>query len=353
MGLGIVIAVAGTPDTELSDAVSVEVFESMSEMTTFRIRYDLAIQEGDFPALVDARLDPGSEVAVIAPLNDKNNYLVKGPVTAQQIHFVHGGGGSYVEVSGADTSIAMDRETKSTVWTDLTDSDAVSTIFGQYGYTPDVDATQAGHFEAKHTLVQRESDLSFVRRLARRNGFLFWITCDENGIETARFKRPELEGEPAGNIDINLDSNNIAALDLEWDVERPTSAVAAQVDLSDKSAIDGGVEQSPLTPLGAQPLSAIATGTRSIHVLMPVDDSGDLTARGEAALIDSGWFIRATCQTSVNAMSAIIRANSLVNLRGVGTRHSGKYYVKSVRHTIDPSAHNMEIELIRNAWGNP
>ncbi len=309
MGLGIVIAVGGTPDTELSDAVSVEVFESMSEMTTFRIRYDLAIQEGDFPALVDARLDPGSEVAVIAPLNDKNNYLVKGPVTAQQIHFVHGGGGSYVEVSGADTSIAMDRETKSTVWTDLTDSDAVSTIFGQYGYTPDVDATQAGHFEAKHTLVQRESDLSFVRRLARRNGFLFWITCDENGIETAHF--------------------------------------------SDKSAIDGGVEQSPLTPLGAQPLSAIAAGTRSIHVLMPVDDSGDLTARGEAALIDSGWFIRATCQTSVNAMSAIIRANSLVSLRGVGTRHSGKYYVKSVRHTIDPSAHNMEIELIRNAWGNP
>ena len=64
MGLGIVIAVGGTPDTELSDAVSVEVFESMSEMTTFRIRYDLAIQEGDFPALVDARLDPGSEVAV-------------------------------------------------------------------------------------------------------------------------------------------------------------------------------------------------------------------------------------------------------------------------------------------------
>ncbi|HYT75928.1 MAG TPA: hypothetical protein VEL79_14335, partial [Vicinamibacterales bacterium] len=112
-------------------------------------------------------------------------------------------------------------------------------------------------------------------------------------------------------------------------------------------------EQSPLTPLGAQPLSAIAAGTRSIHVLMPVDDSGDLTARGEAALIDSGWFIRATCQTSVNAMSAIIRANSLVSLRGVGTRHSGKYYVKSVRHTIDPSAHNMEIELIRNAWGNP
>ena len=32
-------------------------------------------------------------------------------------------------------------------------------------------------------LVQRESDLSFVRRLARGNGFLFWITADAVGIE--------------------------------------------------------------------------------------------------------------------------------------------------------------------------
>ena len=52
-------------------------------------------------------------------------------------------------------------------------------------------------------------------------------------------------------------------------------------------------------------------------------------------------------------MKTIVRANTLVSLRGVGTRHSGTYYVKSVRHRIDTSAHSMEIELIRNAWGNP
>src|SRR5262245_35561482 len=141
MGLGIAIAVAGTPDPGLAEAVWVEVYERMGEMTTYHIRYDLDIIEGDFPTLIDARIDAGSELAVIAPLAGEKIYLVKGPVTGQQIHFAHGGGGSYAEVHGADTSAVMNRDTKSVLWSDVTDSDAVSTILSQYGYTPDVDPT--------------------------------------------------------------------------------------------------------------------------------------------------------------------------------------------------------------------
>src|SRR5438132_799833 len=84
-------------------------------------------------------------------------------------------------------------------------SDAAWQILGssQYGFTPDVESTQAGHFEAKHTLVQRGSDLEFLRRLARRNGFLFWVDCDETGTEIAHFKRPNLGGSAILNLDIN------------------------------------------------------------------------------------------------------------------------------------------------------
>jgi len=352
MGLGIAIAVGGTPDEELSDAIWVEVHERMGETTIYRIHYEIDVRDGDFPTLIDSRLDADAELAIIAPFDGRNNYLVKGPVTSQQIHFTHGAAGSYVEVMGGDTSVVMDREAKSAAWADGTDSDAVRSILGQYGYAPDVESTQAGHFEEKHTLIQRDSDLRFVRRLARRNGFLFWITCDESGNEMAHFKRPPLDGNPTGNIDINLGTNNIATLDLRWDVDRPTRVASSQLNLNDKSIIDGAVANSPLPPLGASALGDIVTEPRSIHLAAPVDDSGDLQARGEGSLIDSGWFVRATGQTSVQALNAILRANSIVNLRGVGTRHSGKYYVASVRHLIDPSAHTMEFELIRNGWGN-
>jgi len=324
----------------------------MGETTKYRIRYDIDIDQGDFPDLIDSRIDAGCELAVIAPLSGSNNYLVKGPVTGQHVYFQHGGGGSYLEVEGADTSIKMARESQAVIWSDLTDSDAVSQILGSYGYTPDVDSTQAGHEEDKHTLVQRASDLDFVRRLARRNGFLFWVDCDETGTETAHFRRPNLGGKSVLNLDINISSNNLGTLDLMWDVERSTSVIAAQLNLNDKTSISGAVSASPLPPLGSQSLSDITGDTRSAHLHAPVDDAGDLTARGEGALIEDAWFIRATGQTSVNALGDIVRANTIVNLRGVGTRHSGNYYVASVRHTIDPSAHHMEFELVRNGWGN-
>ena len=81
--------------------------------------------------------------------------------------------------------------------------------------------------------------------------------------ETAHFKPPPVDAAPAQDLVINLQDPeaNLATLDILWDIERPPSASAAQLDLNDKSTIDGSVEASPLTPLGAQALSDIAAGT--------------------------------------------------------------------------------------------
>jgi hypothetical protein len=352
MGLGIAIEVGGSADADLAGATWVEVTERMGEMTTYRIRYDFNTSNGDFPLLADGRIDAGSELTIVEPVNGSDNCLVKGPVTAQVVHFQHGGAGSWVEVHGADNSIRMDRESKAAVWSDISDSDAISSILSQYSLDADADSTDAQHMETKHTLIQRDSDLQFVQRLARRNGFLFWITCDGDGNETAHFKRPPLDGDGDPELRINLDNNNLQWLDLDWDVEKPTSAVAADVDLSDESDIDGSVEKSPLDPLGTQALSDIVTDTRSLHLIAPVDDSGDLQSRGEGALIDAGWFVRARCETTLSALKNLVRAHTLVAVSGLGPRHSGKYFVSAVKHTIDQSEHRMEIELVRNAWGN-
>ena len=350
MGLGISITVDGAADAELADATTVEVFERMGEATTYRIRYEADVSEGDLPRLVDGRLGPGSELAILAPTDEATECLVKGPVHGQQIHLQHGGSGSWVEVLGSDTSVVMDRETKTAIWADVTESDVVSSILGNYGYTPDVEATSAGHFEDKHTLVQRDSDLRFVRRLARRNGFLFWLTCDDAGTETAHFKRPALDGEAASELIINLTPSNLATLDLNWDVERPTSVIGKQLDLNSKENLDGAVAATPQTILGAQSLGAITADTRSVHLLAPADDVGDLQARGEGVLIESDWFIRAQCSTSLNALGRLVRAHTVVHLRGAGSRYSGLYFVAAVHHTIDAAAHKMDVTLVRNGW---
>jgi phage protein D len=350
MGLGVAIAVAGVADAELAGARWVEVYERMGQMTTFRIQYPVDVARGDLPMLIDGRIDAGSELAVISPFGGTSTYLVKGPVTNQQVHIEHAGSGSWVEVIGADSTVAMDRETKAAVWPDVTDGDVATTIFARYGFTPDVEATSAGHFEVKHALVQRDTDYRFVRKLAYRNGYCFWVDWDARGLETAHFKRPPIGAAPAAELVIIIKPNNIGSFDVNWDSELPVSLDGAQVNLNDKTTIDGSVAQSPLTPLGSQ--AVVGRVPRTMHLAAPADDSGDLRARGEAALINAGWFVRARCQTSVNALQAIVRPHTMVSLRGAGTRFSGKYFVSAVRHWIDGSAHRMDIEMLRNAFGS-
>jgi hypothetical protein len=278
--------------------------------------------------------------------------LVKGPVYGQQIQFKHGGSGSTLAVQGADSLIKLDREDKAVAWSDLTDSAAVSSILSQAGLVPDVETTQAGHFELKHTLIQRETDLSFIRRLARRNGFHFWVTCDELGVETAHFKRPALDGGANCDLVINLTDPrpSVNSLNISWDVERPTSTDSLELDLNTKSDITGSIQRSPLTALGGTALSAIAAEPRVAHVCAPVDDSGDLQARSEGALLDASFFLRAKGSTTLSALGKVLRSHTLVNLRGVGSRHSGLWFCSAVRHSIDSAEHRMDFELIRNGW---
>jgi phage protein D len=352
MGLGISIRVNGAPD-EMA-ATMVEVSERVGQPTNYRLQYSLDSAEGDFPLLKEAKFGSGSEVSILAPASSETHCLVKGPVYGQQITFVQGGSGSLLNVLGADSLIKMDREDKAVAWSNLTDSAAVTAIISQAGFVPDVDTTQAGHFELKHTLIQRETDLAFVQRLARRNGNFFWLSCDTLGVETAHFKRPVLSGQAACDLVINLSDprSNLTSLEINWDAERPTSAAATELDLNSKSDISGAVQRSPLTALGGSSLADVATGQRVVHVRAPVDDSGDLQARGEGALIDAAFFLRASGATTLSALGSVLRSHTLVNLRGVGSRHSGLWYCSAVRHAIDASAHRMEFELIRNGWAN-
>jgi hypothetical protein len=351
MGLGIAISRNGQPDEELAQASSVEVNERMGEPTTYRIRYEVDISEGDLPFLSDDRLAPGSELAILVPLNNSFHCLVKGPVHGNQIHIEHGGAGSWLEIQGSDTSIAMDRETRSAVWADVKDSDAVLSILADYGYTPDVESTNSTHLETKHTLAQRDSDLRFVQRLARRNGFLFWITCNELGIETAHFKRPPLDGSAAADLVINLKSPSLPSIDIKWDGERPTSVIGMQMDLNNKENIDGAVAKTSQTILGKQSLMDITGDIRSVHLATPVDDSGDLLSRGEGVLIESDWFIHASCQTDLITLGKPVRAHTIAELRGAGSRYSGKYFTAGINHSIDAENHRMNLELVRNGWG--
>ena len=354
MAFGFQVEVTGVPEPGLPLPSMVEVHERLGEPTTFRVNYAVDIGDADMTLLSNRHLGPGAEIAVVAAVEQERHVLVKGPVHGQRIRLVHGGTGSWLDVSGSDKSIEMDRELKRQVWDGVRSSDVVRAIVKRHGLADDVEETRDEHHERKHTLVQADTDLRFVRRLARWYGHLFWITTDAGGKSTGHFRRPPLQGAPAARLVISRrdpSQPNIAMLDIAWDVERATRIDARQLDVNTKKVMDGGVSVSPLAPLGKQSLAAVAGGVRTTQVVAAVDGVGDLAQRAEAALIQEGWFVEASCDTSLNALGKLVRAHTVVEVLGAGTVHSGKYLVAGVRHAISAEEHVMELKLCRNAWG--
>ena len=354
MGFGFQVEVTGVPQPGLPLPGRVEVQERLGEPTTFRVNYEVDIGDADMTLVSNRHLGPGAEIAVVAAVGQERHVLVKGPVHGQRIRLVHGGSGSWVEVCGSDKSVEMDRELRRQVWDGVHSSDVVRAIVRRHGLADDVEDTRDEHHERKHTLVQADSDLRFVRRLARWYGYLFWISTDAAGKSTAHFRRPPLQGAPAAQLVVGRrqpSQPTIATLDIAWDVERATRVEARQLDVNTKNVIDGGVSASPLAALGERPLAALAGGRRSTQVVAAVDGVGDLAQRAEAALIQEGWFVEASCDTSLNALGRLVRAHTVVEVQGAGRVHSGKYLVAAVRHAITAKEHAMELKLCRNAWG--
>jgi hypothetical protein len=351
MQSGLAVFVDSEFDAELSQASSIEVHEQLGHATRYAIRWPLTATAADFPRAIDARLDPGVKLSLRYQEDDAAKVLVEGPITGHSLHLEHGAGSSWIEAVGADSSVEMDRELRSQVWADVKDSDVVTSILQRYQIEPDVAPTAAMHATAKHALVQRDSDLRFIRRLARRNGYLFWLSHDAEGIVTGHFKAPPLEDEARLELKLNQHPPTTHVFDLRFDVERPTSLQGLQLDLNNKALIDVSSAHAGLPLLGADDLRAITGDLRSVHLSAPVDDGGDFSARGAAALREAGWFVQASCQTNRAALKGVLRAPSVVEVKGVGTRHSGKYFVTSVHHVVDRTVHRMSVELVRNAWG--
>jgi phage protein D len=286
--------------------------------------------------------------------------IFDGYVLSHKVHLETGTTNSTLTVWGQDASWLMNLTEKVTEWVDVTDADVASEIFGDYGITPSDQNAQddsPSHTEDGHSLMQRGSDIQFLRMLARRNGKVCRVACaDKPGARTGYFAKPKLDGDPAATITLNdLTNWTVSALDLEWDATRPTAVVARQALFSDAS--DGGVSadtsNTGLVALGDRGLADFTGKSMTVLLAAPVDSTGELTLRAQSVLREADWFVRCDGDADVERLGVVLRAGMIVALAGIGALYSGRYLVWSVRHRITQEAHTMKFVLLRNAVGNP
>jgi hypothetical protein len=48
----------------------------------------------------------------------------------------------------------------------------------------------------------------------------------------------------------------------------------------------------------------------------------------------------------------VLKVGLTVGVDGVGSRHSGRWYVDTVRHSFDVNGYSQDFALLRNAYGD-
>ncbi|MCC6393695.1 MAG: hypothetical protein IT167_24065 [Bryobacterales bacterium] len=352
----------GQPAAEdlYTQMTSLEVEESVDLPGAFEL--DLPVSRsssGDLTLVNDSQFQPYVNVAVVVSAEGQPpECIFDGYLLSQKLHVERGATSSRLKVWGQDASWLMNLEEKVKEWADVSDGTVANTIFGDYGITPDSGNTSedsAPHTEDVSTLMQRATDIQLLRMLARRNGKLVRVACaDAPGARTGYFTRPSLSGSPAVTLLVNDPENwNVESLDVEWDITRPTEVEARQAlfTSADEDGVSGDAAESGLTALGDRDLTTFAGRAMKAILTTAATDAGDLALRAKALLTDSGWFVRCEGEADLSRLRKVLRAGTVVEVAGIGSVHSGNYYVWNVRHTIGQDSHRMRFVLVRNGVG--
>lgn len=359
------IMIGGTSAKDFdANVVELEVEENADLPGAFSMTLPVSLTPtGDYDTVSDPRLAPLSNICVTAQAADGQTHcLIDGYVLSQQVHLDTGTAKSTLKVWGQDASWLMNTTEQAREWADVTDGAAANTIFGEYGFTPDpsnLDDDSPAHTSDGATLMQRASDAQFLRMLAHRSGKLFRVFCtDTPGERTGFFAAPDLSADPAVTLALNdAASANVAALDISFDVMRPSAVVAYQALFTDQSGDDTGaggtVDDDGLPAMDDRDLATVTGSPVTALLTTPAADAGTLTQRANSVLREAGWFVRCQGTTDAALLGAILRVGSVVKLNAAGALHSGNYLVWNVRHHITAEKHEMAFVLVRNALGTP
>ena len=296
--------------------------------------------------------------------NEGLSTVFDGYITAMDLNLGSTPATTFVEVSGMDTSVLMSLEEKIATWPNMADSDIVQQILGGYGVTATADTTATVHQDTDTTVVQRGTDIQFVREMARRNGLEFYFeTDDTSGNITGFFRAPQVDGTPQQDLAIQLgDQSNLKSFSAHLSGQRPLNVKTQQMDITANSPNSAQVSDTVLSKLGDKDANALIGGplgslvtpkdapAQMLILGSPSSDATELKTMAQAVRDEAGWFVSAGGEINSDAYQAVLRPRRLVLVKGAGKSFSGKYYVTKVIHEVKADgSYTQKFEARRNA----
>lgn len=332
------------------DLISLEVEQDEALAGLFKLRLAMAWQaDGRWAYLDDDRLKVWQAVAIAAGFEGGVDDLMSGYITHVRPEFDPDPAQCALEIWGMDGSVLMDRQEKLKAWPNKKDSDIAAEIFNLYGLTPAVEDTAVVHDEAVSTILQRETDIKFLKRLAFRNGF----ECYVEGA-TGYFQAPPVDTPPQPVLAAHFGAETtLDRISLAVNALAPAAVTLFQVDPLNKEVLETTADSSRQTILGAVKANdLLAPGMAPGQVYVDVNATTglpEMTALGQELFHQAAWFVTAEGEINANQYGHVLKPRRPVTIKGIGETYSGVYYVAHVTHTFIPDGYSQFFRAKRNA----
>ncbi|MFI6644013.1 phage late control D family protein [Streptomyces sp. NPDC050504] len=345
------IEIDGTEAADLyPDLLALEVELDNELAGMFRISLALLLRpDGAWSHLDDPRLAVWRKVDITAGLRGETRRLITGYITHQRPRFGPGLAQCRLDVWGMDATVLMDRVERLRTWPNKKDSDIATEVFQQYGLTPRVTSTGIVHKEDVSTVVQRETDIQLLRRLARRNGYECYVDGGTGHFEPAAYGTVP---QPVLAVHFGP-ATNVNRLSVEVDATVPTGVRMAQIDriTGDVLGVDvregdrlrlGGTTADGLLPPGAEPALVTVTDTAATG-------GQEMAALCGSVFDEAASLVTGEGEVAANAYGSVLMPRGTVTVKGIGETHSGVYYVTHVTHRFAPDGYVQLFRIERNA----
>lgn len=321
----------------------------------FELTFTLSKEKaGDFGLLTSGLLNLHNRVVIGVLLGASLEPLIDGVIHHQQLTPSDEPGMSTLTVMGRDLSALMDLEERNARYPNRPDSVIVTEIltrYAQYGIVPVVTPTTEVPIELYRVPWQHETDLRFIRRLAARNGFVFYLEPLTLGTTTAYFGPENRLGLPQPALSVGLGhASNVRSLQSANDALAPVSTRGSFLDPNAKASLP----IPPLPPLRTPPLAAMPVQARRTVILRETANqtAGQAATTARATQSRAPEPVTVTGQLDTVRYGHVLRARRLVGVRGAGLQYDGLYYVRRVTHEIEVGqSYTQEFTLSREGTG--
>jgi hypothetical protein len=277
--------------------------------------------------------------------------LFDGYVAETDLSLSEDPGLSALTVVALDATVLMNLQERVREWPNMPDSVIAAAVFGEYGLVPVVEVTHPVRTQLETTVVQRDTDIRFLRHLAHRNGFdLYLKPGPVPGVVEGHFHRPVVDLPPRGVLSVHLGQlTNVRSFTARHEMLRPTAASASGVDARTVARQPAEARAAQSKPLGRRPL---LNGDRPRATLLRVGGpsrTGELQTLAQATADRSSWAVTAEGELETALYGDVLEAGSTVLVRGAGPTFSGTYLVERVLHKIQGEDASQHFTLRRNA----